>query len=215
MNIVFALGGAVWCSMVQAHSQVSVLVEGIVGLYLQLAQACRGHGTIIDGGLILITPGGSEVRGGGVDLESCTNTDKTHTSPKHNLRCHQNDNSMTNCRANNTQYQDRCPQIKHLSIAWHYVCPCLWTECNTHGPNTNTIQHSHQYCMCVGIWGGISPPVFPGLTCRSRHRGYSHRAGSPFPPPCLWRSSEAGPQRRVGPHTGWAPVNTHTHTPFS
>lgn len=41
------------------YSQVPVLVEGIVGLHLQLPQTGRGHRTIIDGGLVLITPGRS------------------------------------------------------------------------------------------------------------------------------------------------------------
>lgn len=43
-------------------------------------------------------------------------------------------------------------------------------------------------------------------TCRSRHLGYNHRAGSLSPPPCPGRSSGAGPQRRGGPHTNWAPT---------
>ena len=46
-------------------------------------------------------------------------------------------------------------------------------------------------------------------TCRSRHRGCNHRADSPSPPPCPGRSSGAGPQRRGGPHTDWAPGRKH------
>lgn len=42
------------------YSQVSVLVEGVVSLHLQLAQTSRGHGAVVDRRLVFITPRRSE-----------------------------------------------------------------------------------------------------------------------------------------------------------
>lgn len=43
------------------YSQVSVLVKGVIGFNLEFPQASRWHGTIFNGGFILIAPRGSEV----------------------------------------------------------------------------------------------------------------------------------------------------------
>lgn len=47
------------------------------------------------------------------------------------------------------------------------------------------------------------------LTCRSRRLCCNRRADSLSPQPCRGQSSGAGPQRRGGPHTGWAPGFKH------
>lgn len=46
-------------------------------------------------------------------------------------------------------------------------------------------------------------------TCRSHHLGCNHTADSLSPPPCPGQSSGAGPQRRGGPRTAWAPGSKH------
>lgn len=58
-----------------------------------------------------------------------------------------------------------------------------------------------------GQGGPDTPAAFPGreLTYRSPHLCCSHTGGNPFPPPCLWRFSEAGQQKTGGLHIGWGP----------
>lgn len=81
--------------------------------------------------------------------------------------------------------------------------------------NGNFLSPCSCFKSCKRSCFAHDPVAVTLSTCRSHHPDCNHRADSLCPQPCHGRSSGAGPRRREGPRTGWAPGQKYMEKSFA
>lgn len=171
------------------YSQVSVLVKGVVCLDLQLAQAGRGHGSIIDRGLILITPGGPERRRERLREERRGERDRGERREERRERQGRGEKRRERRRETERREEERGEERDRQKRREKREERRGEKRRDIEGERTlrGARYREERQCTHAALTDTQAAAV-PWLTCRSPRLGCSHTAGNPSPLSCLGRS---------------------------